>query len=52
MNQKLFEENYDRRVQTVKQLLLLLQKTGLEDLIYFSDEATFCVRIIQCALGL
>ena len=30
-------------VQAIEQLLPLLQDTGLENLIYFSDEATFRV---------
>ena len=43
IHQKLFEEDYDRRVQTAEELMPLIQDTALENLIYFSDEATFHV---------
>jgi hypothetical protein len=43
IHQKLFEEDYERRIQTAEELLTLIQDTVLENLIYFSDEATFHV---------
>jgi len=43
IHQKLFEEDYDRRVQTAEELIPLLEDITLENHIFFSDEATFHV---------
>jgi len=47
MYHKLFEEDYNRRVQTVKQLLHLLQHNSLENFIYFSDNTQNCRKWIS-----
>ena len=43
IHQKLYEEDYDRRVQTAEELLPLLEDSALGKLIFTSDEATFHV---------
>jgi hypothetical protein len=41
IHQELFDEDFDRRVQTAQDLMPFLKNPFLENLIYFSDEATF-----------
>ena len=41
IHQKIYEEDYDRRVQTAEELLPLLEDPVLGKLIFASDEATF-----------
>ena len=43
IHQKLFEEDYDRRVQTAEDLLPYINDPSLDNLIFFSHEATFHV---------
>lgn len=41
IHQRLFEEDYDRRVETAETLLPFINDPAMENLIFFSDEATF-----------
>lgn len=41
--QKLYEEDYDRRVQTAEEMLPIIKNPSLLGKVYFSDEATFHV---------
>lgn len=41
IHQRLYEEDYDRRVETAENLLPHIKNQAMENLIFFSDEATF-----------
>lgn len=41
IHQKLFDEDFDRRVESAESILPYLQDPSLNNLIFFSDEATF-----------
>ena len=41
IHQRLFEEDYDRRIETAETLLPYIDDPAMENLIFFSDEATF-----------